>query len=287
MDVTSDESVRHAAAVVERTDGHLDVLVSNAGITGPLRDAHDCTADDSAAVMATNVVGYVRVIHAFLPLLERSQDPRIVNAGSGLGSACSTTRAGSNRARAPRSTVQPRQRSICSSGPRRDRRRHRLRLGRPGRPGWNLPRPRSNALGWVPSIRGEGRVLDATDPGRLGVVDPHDVARIGALALTQDGHAGHGYILNGPQALTAREQVQTLAEVLGRPIEFVPLTPGELTRHSIEHGTPAEMAGAVQNLNELFRASRAGVLADDITNLTGLAPRTFRDWAAHHAGAFK
>jgi uncharacterized protein YbjT (DUF2867 family) len=145
----------------------------------------------------------------------------------------------------------------------------------------------SNALGWVPPIRDEGRVLDATDPGRLGVVDPYDVARIGVLALTQDGHAGHGYILNGPQALTAREQVETLAEVLGRPIEFVPVTPEEFARHSVEHGTPAEMAGAVQNLNELFRAGRAGVLADDITNLTGLAPRTFREWAEHHADAFK
>ena len=145
----------------------------------------------------------------------------------------------------------------------------------------------SNALGWVPSIRDEGRVLDATDPGRQGVVDPYDVARIGALALTQDGHAGHGYILNGPQALTAREQVETLAEMLGRPIEFVPVTPEEFARHSVEHGTPPEMAGAVQNLNELFRASRAGVLTDDITNLTGLAPRTFPEWAEHHANAFK
>jgi NAD(P)-dependent dehydrogenase (short-subunit alcohol dehydrogenase family) len=86
MDVTSDESVRHAAEVVERTDGHLDVLVNNAGITGPLRDVHDYIADDIATVLTTNVVGYVRVIHAFLPLLERSQDPRIVNVGSGLGS---------------------------------------------------------------------------------------------------------------------------------------------------------------------------------------------------------
>ena len=86
MDVTSDESVRHAAEVVERTGGHLDVLVNNAGITGPLRDVHDYTADDIATVLTTDVVGYVRVIHAFLPLLERSQDPRIVNVGSGLGS---------------------------------------------------------------------------------------------------------------------------------------------------------------------------------------------------------
>jgi NAD(P)-dependent dehydrogenase (short-subunit alcohol dehydrogenase family) len=37
-------------------------------------------------VLLTNVVGYVRVIHAFLSLLERAPDPRIVNVSSGLGS---------------------------------------------------------------------------------------------------------------------------------------------------------------------------------------------------------
>lgn len=86
MDVTSDESVRHAADSIQRTDGHLDVLVNNAGITGPLRDPHDYTADDMTEVLLTNVVGYLRLIHAFLPLLEKSDDPRIVNVSSGLGS---------------------------------------------------------------------------------------------------------------------------------------------------------------------------------------------------------
>ena len=142
---------------------------------------------------------------------------------------------------------------------------------------------------WGGFPRSAARAASSTPPtpdGRASSIATTS-PRTGALALTQDGRAGHGYILNGPQALTAREQVQTLAEVLGRTIEFVPLTPEELARHSVEHGTPPEMAGAVQNLNELFRASRAGVLADDITNLTGLAPRTFRLWAEHHAGAVK
>ena len=86
LDVTSDDSVRRAAEFVERAEGHLDVLVNNAGITGPVRDVHDYEGNDMAAVLMTNVVGYVRVIHAFLPLLERSADPRIVNVSSGLGS---------------------------------------------------------------------------------------------------------------------------------------------------------------------------------------------------------
>jgi NAD(P)-dependent dehydrogenase (short-subunit alcohol dehydrogenase family) len=86
LDVTSDESVRHAADSVEQAEGHLDVPVNNAGITGPVRDPHDYTADDMTEVLLTNLVGYVRVIHAFLPLLEKSDDPRIVNVSSGIGS---------------------------------------------------------------------------------------------------------------------------------------------------------------------------------------------------------
>lgn len=144
-----------------------------------------------------------------------------------------------------------------------------------------------NALWWLDTIRAEGRVYDASDPGKTVPVDTYDIARVAALALTRDGHAGHAYIINGPQALTAREQVEILADVLGRPIEFVPLTPEQFAQRSIEQGTPAEFAGAVQNLNELFRAGRAGVISDDVTNLTGIAPRTFRQWCEEHADSFR
>jgi NAD(P)-dependent dehydrogenase (short-subunit alcohol dehydrogenase family) len=86
LDATSDESLRHAADSIEQTEGHLDVLGNNAGITGPVRDPCDHTADDMTEVLLTNVVGYLRLIHAFLPLLEKSDNPRIVNVSSGVGS---------------------------------------------------------------------------------------------------------------------------------------------------------------------------------------------------------
>lgn len=86
LEVTCDESVAEAAAQVEAEAGHLDILVNNAGITGPQDDVHDLTAAGIEQVLATNVVGYVRVIQAFLPLLERAEEPRIVNVTSGLGS---------------------------------------------------------------------------------------------------------------------------------------------------------------------------------------------------------
>ena len=113
LDVTSDQSVRHAAKSVEQAGGHLDVLVDNAGITGPVRDdPHDYTADDMTKVLLTNVVGYIRVIHAFLPLLER-----VTTRGSSMSAAgsdrsrVSTTAVARARSRARRSTPRRRPRS--------------------------------------------------------------------------------------------------------------------------------------------------------------------------------
>lgn len=86
LDVSSDESVRAAAAVVRERSGSLDVLVNNAGITGPLKEPADLTADDVRAVYETNVFGAVRVTQAFLPLLRAAAAPAVVNVSSGLGS---------------------------------------------------------------------------------------------------------------------------------------------------------------------------------------------------------
>jgi NAD(P)-dependent dehydrogenase (short-subunit alcohol dehydrogenase family) len=86
LDVTSDESVDAAAADILRRDGRLDVLINNAGISGGRGKPAEVTAGDLEQVYATNVFGLVRVTHAMLPLLLKSEEPVIVNVASGLGS---------------------------------------------------------------------------------------------------------------------------------------------------------------------------------------------------------
>ena len=85
LDVTSEESVTAAATIVEAETG-LDVLINNAGIAGPHIPITDLAAADVEHVYATNVFGPVRVTQAFIPLLQRSAAPVIVNVSSGLGS---------------------------------------------------------------------------------------------------------------------------------------------------------------------------------------------------------
>ena len=90
LDVTDDAGVAAAAAHVE-AGGGLDVLVNNAGIAGARRPFAETTADDVAEVLATNVLGIVRVTQAFVPLLRRSTNPVIVNVSSGMGSHAITS----------------------------------------------------------------------------------------------------------------------------------------------------------------------------------------------------
>lgn len=91
LDVTDDQSVTQAAELVDQRAGRLDALVNNAGITGPMgpgwtQDPTTVDVGELRKVVETNVFGVMRVTNAMLPLLRRSESPRIVNASSGLAS---------------------------------------------------------------------------------------------------------------------------------------------------------------------------------------------------------
>jgi len=86
IDVTDDDSVKRAVADVEAHEGRLDTLINNAGIIGHRALAGELTGHDALLVFDTNVVSIVRVTNAFLPLLERSDAPVVINVSSGMGS---------------------------------------------------------------------------------------------------------------------------------------------------------------------------------------------------------
>jgi NAD(P)-dependent dehydrogenase (short-subunit alcohol dehydrogenase family) len=82
IDVADDESVRAAAAGIER----LDVLVNNAAILyDTWQRGVDADLDQVHEALETNLLGAWRVTQAVLPLLRESPAGRIVNVSSGAG----------------------------------------------------------------------------------------------------------------------------------------------------------------------------------------------------------
>lgn len=86
LDVTDDASVEAALAVLDEREGHLDVLVNNAGVS-----TADVTGPVALRVFDTNEVGIIRVTQAALPLLQKSGNPVVVNVSSALGSFWAVT----------------------------------------------------------------------------------------------------------------------------------------------------------------------------------------------------
>jgi NAD(P)-dependent dehydrogenase (short-subunit alcohol dehydrogenase family) len=86
IDVASDESVARAADDIAAHEGRIDVLINNAGVVGSRLPAEELAGPQAAEIFNVNVTGIVRVTHAFLPLLRRSEHPAVINVGSGMGS---------------------------------------------------------------------------------------------------------------------------------------------------------------------------------------------------------
>jgi len=83
IDVTDTASIEAASKKVNT----LDILINNAGIAGGMpQTAADSTTDTIREVFDTNFFGVINVTKAFMDTLKKSDEPRIVNVTSGLGS---------------------------------------------------------------------------------------------------------------------------------------------------------------------------------------------------------
>lgn len=95
IDVTDENSVKNARTAIGNKIDVLDVLINNSGISGVRADengnyipqtAADTSIDVFKEVYEINVYGVIRVTQAFLDLLKKSDEPRIVMVSSSQGS---------------------------------------------------------------------------------------------------------------------------------------------------------------------------------------------------------
>jgi short-subunit dehydrogenase len=80
-DVTDIISVRKAVKTLIDKEGHIDVLINNAGmgISGSIEDS---LPEDISLQMNTNFMGYVNMIQAVLPDMRKQSEATIVNISS-------------------------------------------------------------------------------------------------------------------------------------------------------------------------------------------------------------
>lgn len=117
-------------------------------------------------------------------------------------------------------------------------------------------------------VPANGAISAPAGDGAEAFVHTADIAEVAAATLLDPAaHAGAGYTLTGPEALT----FAAVAARLG--VEYVDLDPDVWRKGLVDAGLPADYAGLLSTLLEALRASGGAALTDDVTRLTGHAPR--------------
>ncbi len=142
----------------------------------------------------------------------------------------------------------------------------------------------SNTLQWRDQLRA-GDVVRAPFAGvRAAVVHPADIGAVVAAVFADPVHAGRTYPVSGPEASTPAERLAVLGDVLGRRLRLEPSTDAE-ARVELESTMPREYVDAFFDFYVDGTLDESPVLPT-VAEITGRPPRTFRDWAIEHAGAF-
>ncbi len=95
LDVGSHTSIRECYDQVTKHHAKLDILVNNAGISNkdhPDDLASNTGPEEFEMIMRTNVTGVLHMTQSFLPLLRKSDSPRVINISSALGSLTESPR---------------------------------------------------------------------------------------------------------------------------------------------------------------------------------------------------
>ncbi len=143
----------------------------------------------------------------------------------------------------------------------------------------------SNALHWwAPQIRTGNVVRWPFGAAETAPIDERDVAHVAAQALLEPGFAGSDYVLTGPASLSQAAQVHAIGDAIGRPLQFVELSPDEFRSETAAAWPPhvAEMLlGAWQ-----ATLGHPAFVTSAVQEITGSPARSFHHWAADNAPAF-
>jgi uncharacterized protein YbjT (DUF2867 family) len=157
---------------------------------------------------------------------------------------------------------------------------------------WTFLRPgmfMSNSIEWwSDSIKGQGSVFfPGGKKGQIAPIDPRDIARVAARALTQPGHSGQAYTLTGSELFTISEMVQVIGRVLGKPIQYVDIPPIAAKLFMLKTGMDKALVAALMEMLGSLRRNEGAIVTDTFQRVTGQPPRTFEAWCCEHVQAFE
>lgn len=143
-----------------------------------------------------------------------------------------------------------------------------------------------NAVGFAGQVKAGDVVRFPYGAATRTSVHEGDLAAVGVHALVNGGHAKAAYLVTGPEALSQREQLRVIGEVLGRELSWVDTEHDAARQAMIDTGWPPSYAdGALDYFATLTNEPEPG--SKVVEEVTGVPARTFREWVEENVEIFR
>lgn len=145
---------------------------------------------------------------------------------------------------------------------------------------WTVLRP-TRFMPYTPfvwsSVLRSGLLLEQPGTGAMTTIDPADIAAVGILALTTDGHQGQTYELTSEDSFTTLQLRETLSKALNKQLDLFSGGEEELRVALIENGAPGEYAPVMSHYFESVAEGQWKV-TDTVAQLLGRKPTSYTQW---------
>ncbi len=142
-------------------------------------------------------------------------------------------------------------------------------------------------LGLAETIKGQDQFYGSSGDGKIAMIDAWDIAAVAVALLTGEEHTGGVYPLTGPEALSNTEAAAVISEVVGREIRYVDVSGDAFKAVLLEAGLEEWLADDLVTLNDMLAEGAEARVTDDVERVTGRPARTFAQFVAGCADAFR
>lgn len=149
---------------------------------------------------------------------------------------------------------------------------------------WTILRPHffmQNLLGFAPSIAADGRFYLDLGSARLGMVDVRDIGEFAARVLMDDPQRHHKkiYTVTGPESITIDQAAESIAQVVGKPVQYVSV-PHEVVRENLLNiGVPEWTVGLTIEYGAAYSTGWGDFTTSHFEEVTGKRARNFATFA--------
>lgn len=133
-----------------------------------------------------------------------------------------------------------------------------------------------------------GAVYLPVGTGKIGWVDVRDIAQVNATILANPSQfIGSKITITGSENLSYAQALKTIADTIGKEIQFVDVPEEAAINAMKEMGMPDFTIQMTSSLNQIIKAGYAEGTTETVKEITGKAPISFKQFSADYQEAWK